>query len=142
MSNCYNHLDSDGLEILSAYTAARAAGKSMWEACSAAYWHGRTLKCFRHLRAHVWAEKLCANSGGKGPRSYSCPLGEMVDACLPRGNRLPFGVSNYGSHSAAYPRTKKSYMAAAAVEADVSQAMEDMHLAFLVDRFGGMGIAA
>ena len=141
MTNLYKHLDSDGIAILAAYTQARIAGKTPERACSEAYWAGRELPSFRHLRAPCWDEKIGQNSGGKGPRSYSSPLGEMVDMCLPRGNRLPFGVSNYGSHSAAYPRTKRSLEVCAYVTQQVVDAMEAMHTKYLASRFGHMGFA-
>lgn len=132
-----SNLDSDGLEILAAYTEARIAGKPMHIACGEAYYAGRDLPSFRHLRAPCWNEQIAANSGGKGPRSYKCPLARMMNAC---GADMYGG--EFGSHSAAYPRTKRSLEAAAAAESKVCADMEAMHLAFLATRFAHMGFAA
>lgn len=122
----YKNLDNDGVAILAAYTKARLAGEKPMGACGVAYFTGRALPSFRHLRAPCWDAQIAANSGGKGPKSYKCPLARMMNAC----GASMFG-GEYGSHSAAYPRTKRSIESSTTVMREVMADMESMHQEFL-----------
>lgn len=93
--------------IINTYRTARAEGDTRVCAAQRAWLAVRKQPGYRHLRAPYWNERIERN--GSSCKSYRSPLGQV----------LGVGSLEYGSHSAKYPRTKRSKREGAEVEETV-----------------------